>query len=84
MTTHTMSRTRRVGGVHRAPRINFGQCFDIEIERQTDGWLIRIPEVGGVTFARRRAEIEVAARECVAVRTGIPIGYIGVVATEIS
>lgn len=84
MATQSLMRTRRHSGVRSAPRINFGQCFDIEIQREADGWLIRIPEIGGVTYARRRVAIEVAARECIAARTGIPIGYIGVVATEIS
>jgi hypothetical protein len=66
------------------PRVTFGQCFDVEIQRATDGWQIRIPEIGAVTHARRRDAIEGAARECIAVRTGIPIGYIGVIATEIA
>ena len=69
-----------------ARRVNFptvGQCFDIEVSRDTDGWLIRIPEIGGVTRAVRRATVEAAARECIATRTGIPIGYIAVfVASE--
>ena len=55
MATLTMVRTRRQSGIRRTPRINFGQCFGIEIEREADGWLIRIPEIGGVTYARRRA-----------------------------
>ncbi|MGA7055432.1 MAG: long chain fatty acid-CoA synthetase Faa4p [Mycobacterium sp.] len=60
-----------------------GQSFDIEVSRETDGWLIRIPEIGGVTRAGRRATVELAARECIATRTGIPIGYIAVfVASE--
>ena len=46
--------------------------------------MVRIPEIGGVTRASRRATVEVAARECIAARTGIPIGYIAVfVAREI-
>jgi hypothetical protein len=64
-----------------AHRVNFpsvGQCFDIEIIRDTDGWLIRIPEIGGVARARRRATVELVARECVAARTGIPIGYVSI------
>jgi hypothetical protein len=60
-----------------------GQCFDIEITRDTDGWMIRIPEVGGATRAISRAAVELAARECIATRTGIPIGYVAVyVASE--
>ena len=71
----------------RSQRLNFpmiGQCFDIEITREADGWMVRIPEIGGVTRAGRRATVEAAAREYIAVRTGIPIGYIAIfVAREI-
>ncbi len=63
---------------HRVNCLTVGQCFDIEITRDTDGWTIRIPEVGGVTRASRRAAVELAARECIATRTGIPIGYVAV------
>ena len=64
-----------------AHRVNFptiGQCFDIEVARDTDGWIIRIPEIGGVTRASRRSAVELAARESIAARTGIPIGYVAV------
>jgi hypothetical protein len=63
------------------PRVNcptVGQSFDIELNRDIDGWTIRIPEIGGVTHARRRAGVELAARECIATRTGIPIGYVAI------
>ena len=68
-----------------APRVNcptVGQSFDIEIAREFDGWLIQIPEIGGVTRARRRATVELAARECIAAMTGIPIGYVSVFVTS--
>ena len=55
-----------------------GQCFDIEITRETDGWLIRVPEIAAVARAGRRSTIELVARECIATRTGIPMGYISV------
>ncbi|HWF68636.1 MAG TPA: long chain fatty acid-CoA synthetase [Mycobacterium sp.] len=75
-------RTQRVA--HRKSFPTVGQCFDIEVTRKTNRWLIRIPEIGGVTHASRRSTVEVAARECIATRTGIPIGYIAVfVAREI-
>jgi hypothetical protein len=71
----------------RSQRLNLpmiGQCFDIEITREADGWMVRIPEIGGVTRAGRRATVELVAREYIAVRTGIPIGYIAIfVAREI-
>ena len=76
------SQSLRSAGIQRAARrVNFltvGQCFEIEITRETDGWLIRIPEIGGVTRARHRATVELAAREYIAMRTGIPIGYIAI------
>ncbi|ETZ56498.1 putative long chain fatty acid-CoA synthetase Faa4p [Mycobacterium sp. MAC_080597_8934] len=40
--------------------------------------MIRIPELGRVTRAASRATVEVAARECIATWTGIPIGYVAV------
>jgi hypothetical protein len=78
----------RTGSTRRVTsRVNFptvGQCFDIKVTRQTDGWSIQIPEIGAVTRASRRLTVELAARKCIATRTGIPIGYIAVyVASEI-
>jgi hypothetical protein len=67
---------------HRATRsVNFptvGQCFDVEITRDADGWLIRIPEIGAVTHTVLRSTVEATARECIASQTGIPIGYVAV------
>lgn len=69
-----------------APRVKrpmVGQCFDVEITRDVDGWMIRIPEIGRATRAGSRATVELAARECIATWTGIPIGYVAVyVASE--
>jgi hypothetical protein len=58
--------------------------FDIEVIRDTDGWMVRIPEINASTRATRRSAVEPAARECIAEQTGIPIGYVAVfVAREI-
>ena len=78
----------RIGRPQRfAHRVNWstvGQCFDIEISREADGWMIRIPELGGAARASRRAAVELAARKHIAKHTGIPIGYVAVyVASEI-
>ena len=70
------SRTRRVA--HRVNCPTVGQCFDIEVARDAGGWMIRIPEIGGLVGVGRRAEVELAARQCIATRTGIPIGYVSV------
>jgi hypothetical protein len=55
-----------------------GQCFDIEVTRDADGWMIHIPEIGRTTRAIRRAAVEMVARECIAMWTGIPIGYVAI------
>jgi hypothetical protein len=76
------SRTRHAAHLGSFPTV--GQCFDIEVTRDVNGWLIRIPEIDGVTRARQRATVELAARKCIANRTGIPIGYVAIfVASEI-
>ncbi|MBI2702018.1 MULTISPECIES: long chain fatty acid-CoA synthetase Faa4p [Mycobacterium] len=63
--------------------VTVGQCFDIDITRDADGWLIRIPEVDGIARAGRRSAVELAARQCITRKTGIPIGYVAVwVASE--
>lgn len=76
------SQSLRSGRAQRFPRhvhcLSVGQCFDIEVTRDAEGWLIRIPEVGGVARASRRAAVELAARKCIAAQTGIPIGYVTV------
>ena len=69
-------RTQRVARRVNLPTV--GQCFDIEVTRDTDGWMIQIPEIGRVTRASRRVAVELAARECIALWTGIPIGYVAV------
>ena len=76
---------RSTGRQRIAPRRSFptvGQSFDVEISREIDGWTIRIPEIAGVTHARRRAAVELAARECIANMTGLPIGYVAVFVTS--
>jgi hypothetical protein len=55
-----------------------GQCFDIEVTRDADGWMIRIPEISRVARTSRRSAVELAARKCIATWTGIPIGYVAV------
>lgn len=71
-TVRSQRNTRRVC------RPTIGQCFDVEVSRESDGWLIRIPEIEGITHTSRRATVELAARKCIAAKTGIPIGYVAV------
>ena len=77
---HTRYRSRSSGGrrTHRVLRPVAGQCFEIEIAQDSNRWSIRIPEIAESTEAANRASVELAARECIAARTGIPMGYISV------
>lgn len=63
---------------HRVLRPVAGQCFEIDIRIENNHWVVAIPEINEVTEANTRAGVEVAARECIAAKTGIPIGYISV------
>ena len=74
----TLRRAQSPRSVQRVTFPKIGQCFDIEATRDADGWMIRIPEIGRVTRASRGAAVELAARDCIALWTGIPIGYVSV------
>lgn len=79
---HTKSRTRTVSArarrTHRVIRPMAGQCFEIQISQASGLWQVRVPEIGASTETPTRAGVELAARECIATRTGIPLGYISV------
>lgn len=82
---HTRSRTRalsarphRTARARRVIRPMAGQCFEIEIHQDSGSWEVRIPEIDATAAASARAGVELAARECIAANTGIPLGYISV------
>ena len=75
---HSLSSSRTRRATTRVTGPTVGQLFDIEVIRDTDGWMVRIPEIGGSARTSRRAAVEMAARECIAEQTGIPIGYVAV------
>ena len=75
---HSLRTVRRQHPARRVHCPTVGQCFEIEVSRAIDGWLIRVPEIGAVAHASRRATVELAARECIAAQTGIPIGYVAI------
>ena len=83
MRTHYRTRgfsTRSQRGLrsHRVLRPVAGQCFEIDLRLENNRWIIGVPEIDEVTEASNRAAVELAARECIAAKTGIPIGYISV------
>lgn len=72
------TRPQRSVRSHHVLRPVAGQCFEIEIRPENNRWTVAIPEINEVTEANTRAAVELAARECIAAHTGIPIGYISV------
>lgn len=78
----SLTRPASLRAMRRRPPVSrvhtVGQCFEINISPDISGWTVRIPEIDAETHARSRATVEVAARNCIAERTGIPIGYISI------
>jgi hypothetical protein len=52
--------------------------FDIDVTRDGGWWMIHIPELGGLTPARFPGEVELTAREYIAVSTGTPIDQVAI------
>lgn len=50
--------------------------YKIEIVRDGRWWMVNIPEIDGVTQARRLAEAETMAREYIALDQGVPYNEI--------
>jgi hypothetical protein len=52
--------------------------FDIDVTRDGGWWMVHIPELGGLTQARYPRDVELMAREYIAVSTGTPIDQVAV------
>ena len=52
--------------------------FDIDVTRDGGWWMVYIPELGGLTQARHSREVELMAREYIAVSTGTPIDQVAI------
>ncbi len=50
--------------------------FDINVTREGGWWVVHIPELGGRTQARYPREVELMAREYIAISTGTPIDQV--------
>ncbi len=50
--------------------------YDVTVERDGKFWLIRIPEIDGVTQARTRDEIPDMARDYIAITLDVPVDSI--------
>jgi len=61
-----------------ASKTRLMRCFDIEIAQKRRCWTIHIPEINGRIKAPSRDEVEMMAREHIAVSIGAPIAEIAV------
>jgi hypothetical protein len=52
--------------------------FTVEIVRHRSWWSIHIPAINDLTKARHRGDVEMRAREQIALSTGIPIAQVAV------
>jgi hypothetical protein len=57
--------------------------YKVEVTREGRWWMVHIPEIDGLTQARRIGEAELMAREYIAVSTGTPIADIDVTLTSV-
>jgi hypothetical protein len=55
-----------------------GQLFEIRVVRDEARWAVTVPELDAEVHVQRRVDAELSARECIAARTGIPIGFVAV------
>jgi hypothetical protein len=52
--------------------------YEVEVERDSRWWMVKIPEIDGLTQARWLGEAESMARSCIAVSTEQPIASVAV------
>jgi hypothetical protein len=57
--------------------------YEVEITRQGRWWMVHIPEIDGLTQARRLTEAPTMAREYIALDRGIPLKEINVEVTSV-
>ena len=49
------------------------KTYEVTVSRDERWWMVAVPELGGVTQARRLDEVERMAREYIAVSTDVPL-----------
>lgn len=55
--------------------------YAANVTREGKWWMVRVPEISGLTQARRLSEAELMARELVAVTENVPLGDVEVTLT---
>jgi predicted XRE-type DNA-binding protein len=59
------------------------KTYEVTVSREDRWWMVAVPELGGVTQARRLDEVERMAREYIAVSTDVPLSKVAVEVTGI-
>jgi len=59
------------------------KTYEVTVSREDRWWMVAVPELGGVTQARRLDEVERMAREFIAVSTDVPLSKVAVEVTGI-
>jgi predicted XRE-type DNA-binding protein len=54
------------------------KTYEVTVSRDDRWWMVAVPELGGVTQARRLDEVEQMAREYIAVSTDVPLSKVAV------
>ncbi|WP_202868265.1 type II toxin-antitoxin system HicB family antitoxin [Kribbella sindirgiensis] len=54
------------------------KTYEVTVSRDDRWWMVAVPELGGVTQARRLDEVERMAREYIAVSTDVPLSKVAV------
>ncbi|WP_327636533.1 type II toxin-antitoxin system HicB family antitoxin [Kribbella sp. NBC_00482] len=54
------------------------KTYEVTVSRDERWWMVAVPELGGVTQARRLDEVERMAREYIAVSTDVPLSKVAV------
>lgn len=54
------------------------KVYKVDVTREGKWWMVSIPELDGLTQARRVGEVEQMAREYIAVTTGTPLADVAV------
>lgn len=52
--------------------------YEAEVTRDGRWWMVSVPELGLLTQARAAGEVELMAREVIAVSLGVPVDSAGV------
>ncbi|HWD82904.1 MAG TPA: hypothetical protein VG497_28580 [Kribbella sp.] len=59
------------------------KTYEVTVRREGRWWMVAVPELDGLTQARRLDEVEQVAREYIAVSTDVPLSKVAVEVTGV-